>query len=86
MRFTSQTSRHHLETLGQFGPRSRGPYKSAVHSDLLTRPSPLDVLPHHRSVPNVQQRKLVPQHRRSLSIDEFGDIVGQPVHYRIGQT
>ena len=30
MRFTSQTSRHHLETLDQFGPDPVHPYKSAV--------------------------------------------------------
>ena len=30
MRFTSQTSRHHLETLSQLGPDPVDPYKSAV--------------------------------------------------------
>ena len=59
MRFTSQTSRHHHETLGQPGPNPVDPYKSAVHTagdlaavlywrlqDLApTNPGPLQWLP-----------------------------------------
>ena len=33
MRFTSQTSRHHLETLSQLDPDPVDPYKSAVQSE-----------------------------------------------------